>query len=61
MTVSPKAEITNQFHYVQRAKRVKSHWNNVPRGTRKVIHPSPSIRTELPLKGEPNKKGDYKC
>lgn len=36
MTVSPKAEITNQFHYVQRAKRVMSHWNNVPRGTRKV-------------------------
>lgn len=27
MTVSPKAEITNQFHYVQRAKRVMSHWN----------------------------------
>lgn len=36
MTVSPKAEITNQFHYVQRAKRVISHWNNVPRGTKKV-------------------------
>lgn len=29
MTVSPKAEITNQFHYVQRAKRVKSLWIEV--------------------------------
>lgn len=33
MTVSPKAEIANQFHYVQRAKRVRflltdcSTWN----------------------------------
>ena len=29
MTVSPKAEITNQFHYVQRAKRVISLWIEV--------------------------------